>query len=170
MNATHYKVTVRIQVTDTVRSYTYTDAADAAEAQRKAVAEATVDYGFLNVGIKVEGVFVWDFDAKVWAPVADDAPEAEALKPLDQMTDEEKGDEIAAMWVASNGGMLPYFGFFGGGPASVKSKNYLRVLLRRHAGRREAEIIRWMLNDQRAQGATIEKADVLPAIKILKAL
>lgn len=175
-NATHYRTVIKVVVTDTVRYYTTTDAADATEARRKAVAEATVDYGFLNVGIKVMAVQVWNFDTKAWDDVdgaeadAPEAPAAPAPKLLDQMTTEEKDAELSQMWVDSNGGMLPYFGFFGGGPASVKSKNYLRVLLRRHAGRREAELIRWSLNDQREHGDTITRSDVIPAIKILKAL
>ena len=91
-------------------------------------------------------------------------------KAVADMTWDEKNDEIRGMWADSNGGELPYFGFNGGGPASDKSKNFVRVLLKRHAGRREAELIRWMLNDQRENGNTIERGDILPAIKILKAL
>jgi len=91
-------------------------------------------------------------------------------RPIAEMTDSEKGNEISRMWVASNGGILPYYGFNGGGPASVKSKNYVRALLARHAGRREAELIRWMLNDARENGAVITRCDILPAIKVLKAL
>lgn len=167
MNATHYRVTVKATVTGGSRIYTYTDATDAAHAERKAMAEATIDYGFMNAGLTVESVRVWNFETKTWDAVA--AP-AEVVKDVADMTDEEKGDEITRMWVESNGGMLPYYGFFGGGPASDKAKGYVRSLLRRHAGRREAELIRWMLNDTREAGGTISKCDVLPAIKILKAL
>ena len=168
MNATHYRVSIRIQVTGGNRSYTFTDAADAAEAERRAVAEATVDYGFLNVGIKVDSVSVWNFETRSWDAVAEDTQDD--AKPVADMTDDEVQAEGMKMWVESNGGRLPYFGFFGGGPATVKSKNYLRVLLAKNSDRREAQIIRRLLNGLRAEGETISRADVLPAIRILKAL
>lgn len=174
MNAIHYRTIIKVIATDSVRYYTTTDALDSAEAERKAVAEATVDYGFLNVGIKVIARQVWNFETKAWDDAEPETTDVEATpvtpKPLADMTTEEKDEELSRMWVESNGGMLPYFGFFGGGPASDEAKNYLRVLLKRHAGKREAELIRWSLNDTREAGGVITRSDVLPAIKILKAL
>ena len=165
MNATHYQVTITATTLGTARSYSFT-ADSAEEAVRMAKAEHTTDYGFLNVGQRIDSVKTWNFETKGWDDVAQEA----APKALDQMTDDEKNDEIRGMWADSNGGELPYFGFFGGGPASDKAKKYLRVLLAKHAGRREAELIRWMLNDVRNSGAVISRLDVNPAITILKAL
>ncbi|MGH6979548.1 MAG: hypothetical protein ACRED4_09685 [Brevundimonas sp.] len=164
MDATHYRVSIRIQVTGGTRAYTFTNAADAAEAKRRAVAEATVDFGLLNVGIKVEGVSVWNFETRSWDAVAED------VKPMDEMTDDEKQAEVSNMWVVAGGGRIPYFGFNGGGPASVKAKRFVRALLARHEGTREAELIRWSLNRMVADGEVITRADVLPALKILQAL
>lgn len=166
MNATHYRVTVKTQVTGGIRYYTFTDAADAAEATRRAVAEATVDFGFLNVGHEVTEVAVWNFDIRAWGVVA----HAVAPKALDEMTDDEKRAEVSDMWVVAGGGRVPYFGFNGGGPASHKAKGYLRHLLAVNQGRREAELIRWALNELRINREVITRADVLPALKILKAL
>lgn len=168
MNATHIRVTITATATGGTSFYDFTDAADTAEAERRAMAEATVDYGFLNVGLKVDSVSVWNFETRSWDAVAED--DAAELKALDEMTDDEKNDEIRGMWAGSNGGQVPYFGFFGGGPASDESKRYLRHLLTVNRGRREAELIRWMLNRQITDGETISRLDVLPALKILKAL
>ncbi|MDX5569799.1 hypothetical protein PYK79_49925 [Streptomyces sp. ID05-04B] len=46
-------------------------------------------------------------------------------------------------------GSLQHFGFFGGGPASDKQKNYLRALLRQHAGDPTTEAIRTYMNELR---------------------
>lgn len=174
MDATHYRVIVKAIVTGALSYYTYTDATDAAHAARKAMAEATVDYGFLNVGLKVTYVQVWNFSNQCWDDVDYTAPvtveEAAPVKAVEDMDDDEVNDEIRDMWAGSNGGTLPYFGFFGGGEASVKSKNYLRVLLAKNADRREAQLIRRVLNAAREEGRVIERADVLPAIKILKSI
>lgn len=163
--AATYRVTITTGITGRASFYTYLTGTPA-EAVDQAKAEHTTDYGFLNVGQKVEQVQVWNIETKAW----DDVVETEAPKALDAMTYEEKNNELCDMWSATNNGSLPYFGFNGGGPASVKSKNYLRALLAKHAGRREAELIRWSLNDVRESGETVTKSDVLPAITILKAL
>lgn len=168
MNATHHRIIIRIGATATDRHYTSTDLTPDA-ARRAAIAEATVDYGFYNVGITVTAVQVWDFETKTWVDVQEEAAPEEAT-PVADLTDEELHAEVTALWAGTNGGQLPYFGFFGGGPASVKSKNYLRALLKRHADTREAQVIRRVLNECRESGETISKSDVLPAIKVLKAL
>jgi hypothetical protein len=68
-------------------------------------------------------------------------------------------------------GALHYFGFFGGGPASDKQKNYLRSLLRKHAGDPTAEAIRAYMNELRENPeAVISVSDVSPAISYLKSL
>ena len=68
-------------------------------------------------------------------------------------------------------GSLQGFGFFGGGPASDKQKNYLRALLRQHAGDPTAEAIRAYMNELRDdQEAVISVSDVAPAIRYLKNL
>lgn len=68
-------------------------------------------------------------------------------------------------------GALHYFGFFGGGPASDKQKNYLRALLRQHAGDPTVEAIRAYMNELRDdQEAVISVSDVAPAIRYLKNL
>ena len=68
-------------------------------------------------------------------------------------------------------GALHHFGFFGGGPASDKQKNYLRALLRQHAGDPTAEAIRAYMNELRDdQEAVISVSDVAPAIRYLKNL
>lgn len=68
-------------------------------------------------------------------------------------------------------GSLHYFGFNGGGPASDKQKNYLRALLRQHAGDPTAEAIRAYMNELRDdQEAVISVSDVAPAIRYLKNL
>jgi hypothetical protein len=46
-----------------------------------------------------------------------------------------------------NGEMLPWYGFNDGGAASDKAKAYIRALLKRHAGRDDAEVMRWYLNE-----------------------
>lgn len=70
MEATHYRVTVKVTATDATRHYTYTDAKDPAHAARMAKAEATTDYGFYNVGLDVGVVQVWDFAARAWVPAS----------------------------------------------------------------------------------------------------
>jgi hypothetical protein len=68
-------------------------------------------------------------------------------------------------------GCLHYFGFNGGGPASDKQKNYLRSLLRKHAGDPTVEAIRAYMNELRDnQEAVISVSDVSPAIRYLKNL
>jgi hypothetical protein len=68
-------------------------------------------------------------------------------------------------------GSLLHFGFFGGGPASDKQKNYLRSLLRKHAGDPTAEAIRDFMNALREDPeATISVSDVSPAISYLRTL
>lgn len=68
-------------------------------------------------------------------------------------------------------GSLGYYGFNGGGPASEKQKNYLRSLLRKHAGDPTAEAIRETMNEIRADDeAIITVSDVAPAIEYLKRL
>lgn len=68
-----------------------------------------------------------------------------------------------------NGSLLEY-GFFGGGPASEKQKNYLRSLLRKHAGDPTAEAIRKEMNKLRLdpEYGSITRSDVCPAIEWLK--
>lgn len=69
------------------------------------------------------------------------------------------------------GGSLMYYGFNGGGPASVARKNLIRSLLRRHAKHPVAEAIRAYLNERREDPeATITCSDVEPAIRFLKSL
>lgn len=66
-------------------------------------------------------------------------------------------------------GSLGYYGFNGGGPASVRQKNYLRALLRQHAGNPTAEAIRVYLNTLREDPEErINVCDVVPAIEWLK--
>ena len=68
-------------------------------------------------------------------------------------------------------GSLLYFGFNGGGPASARQKNYLRTLLRQHAGDPTAEAIRAYMNALRGDHeAVISVSDVSPAISYLKSL
>ena len=166
MNATHYRVTIKIGATGGVRTYTYTDATDAADARRNGLAAVTVDFGFMNMGAEVESVKVWNFETKAWDLVEEVPP----VKDVADMTADEKYDELCRMWLGCNNGTLPYFGFNGGGPASPEAKRFLRSLLTEHAGRREAELIRGSLNESRANGEAITRTDVLPAIRILKAL
>jgi hypothetical protein len=66
-----------------------------------------------------------------------------------------------------NGEMLPYFGFFGGGPATDKAKSYARALLARHAGKADAEVMRWYLNELRRMGETIDRATVHAVLTVL---
>ena len=66
------------------------------------------------------------------------------------------------------GGALGHYGFNGGGPASQRQKEYVRALLRRHAGDPTAEAIRAYLNARRMDPeATITVSDVAPAIEWL---
>ncbi|MFJ9318794.1 hypothetical protein [Streptomyces globisporus] len=66
-------------------------------------------------------------------------------------------------------GALGYYGFNGGGPASASQKNYLRALLRRHAGDPTAEAIRDYMNQLRDDPEeVIDVASVVPAIEWLK--
>lgn len=167
MRATFHQVRFNITLTGGTRVYSY-PVDTPAEAVRKAKAEVAGDFGYLNVGAKVSAVQVWDYEAQVWVDVQEG--EKDMPKALDQMTDDEKNAEISRMWADANGGEAAYYGFNGGGAASDKSKNYVRVLLGKNAGRREAELIRWLLNNLRSTGETITKSDVLPAIKVLKSL
>lgn len=83
----------------------------------------------------------------------------------------ELGDSPLLDKVYKPNGVCLYFGFFGGGPATDKQKNYLRVLLRQHAGDPTAEAIRDYMNEIREEpGAYITVSDVSPAIKYLKTL
>lgn len=67
-----------------------------------------------------------------------------------------------------NGSLVGY-GFNGGGPASDRQKNYLRSLLRKHAGDPTAEAIRDYLNERRQDSEQpITVSDVRPAIEWLK--
>jgi len=68
-------------------------------------------------------------------------------------------------------GILAYFGFNGGGPASERQKNCVRALLRKHAGDPTVEAIRAYLNERREDPeATISVSDIAPAIQYLKTL
>ncbi|MFE7116561.1 hypothetical protein ACFU99_14230 [Streptomyces sp. NPDC057654] len=68
-------------------------------------------------------------------------------------------------------GSLLYFGFNSGGPAGDRQKNYLRALLRQHAGDPTAEAIRTYMNALREDDeAVISVSDVSPAISYLKSL
>ncbi|MFD8226902.1 hypothetical protein ACFV16_22325 [Streptomyces massasporeus] len=68
-------------------------------------------------------------------------------------------------------GSLLDFGFNGGGPASDRQKNYLRSLLRKHAGDPTAEAIRDLMNALREDPEfRIEVKDVSPAISYLRSL
>lgn len=81
------------------------------------------------------------------------------------------GDNPLLTKVYLPNGSLQSFGFFGGGPASTKQKNYLRALLRQHAGDPTAEAIRAYVNELREDPeAVISVSDVAPAIKYLKKL
>jgi hypothetical protein len=68
-------------------------------------------------------------------------------------------------------GSLLYFGFNGGGPASDRQKNYLRTLLRKHAGDPTTEAIRDLMNALREDPEfVISVSDVSPAISYLRSL
>lgn len=54
--------------------------------------------------------------------------------------------------------------------ASVQSKNTLRALLAQHKGTELAELVRYYLNGLREDGAMIQRTDVEPYIRALKAL
>lgn len=75
-----------------------------------------------------------------------------------------------AMKRARNGAMVPYCGFNGGGPASNKSKAYVRSLLTRHAGKADAEVMRWYLNELRRDDRVIDMATVASVLMVLKAI
>lgn len=60
--------------------------------------------------------------------------------------------------------------FNGGGPASAKSKNYLRHLLAQHEEAEEAQLIRAYFNWLREAGESIQRQDVDAAITLLKSL
>lgn len=54
--------------------------------------------------------------------------------------------------------------------ASDKQKNYVRALLRKHAGKREAELIRKGLNSLRLSGDRIDRPHISACIEVLEAL
>lgn len=60
--------------------------------------------------------------------------------------------------------------FNGGGPASTKSKDYLRYLLGQHNGTEEAQLLRAYFNWLREAGESILRQDVDAAIALLKSL
>lgn len=60
--------------------------------------------------------------------------------------------------------------FWQNGAATVGAKNALRALLARHAGTETAELVRWILNDMRAEGALIERSTVETYTRLLKSL
>ncbi|MFI5687878.1 hypothetical protein [Streptomyces sp. NPDC051636] len=61
-----------------------------------------------------------------------------------------------------------YYGFNNGGPATEKQKNYLRSLLRKHAGTETAEAIRNYLNCRRLIHEPIGFGTVSDSIQALK--
>ena len=63
-----------------------------------------------------------------------------------------------------------YYGFNNGGSATEKQKNFLRSLLRKHAGTETAEAIRNYFNCRRMTGDPISFGNVSDAIKGLKKL
>jgi hypothetical protein len=67
-------------------------------------------------------------------------------------------------------GQARYWGFNGGGAASNSQKNYVRSLLRKHAGKKEAEILRNELNRLRMSGDRIDRQLISDCIEVLKGL
>lgn len=67
-------------------------------------------------------------------------------------------------------GLVRYYGFNGGGAASTKQKNYVRFLLNKHAGKREAEILRTELNRVRLSGDPIDRQTISGCIEVLQGL
>lgn len=67
-------------------------------------------------------------------------------------------------------GQARYWGFNGGGSASKAQKDYVRSLLQKHAGRREAEILRNELNSLRLSGDRIDRQMISACIEVLKSL
>ncbi|MET9425638.1 hypothetical protein ABZY06_33880 [Streptomyces sp. NPDC006540] len=67
-------------------------------------------------------------------------------------------------------GQARYWGFNGGGAASDSAKNFLRALLRQHAGHPDAEAIRTFFNELRESGEWIDRQNVSAAIEVLKGL
>ncbi|MER6515122.1 hypothetical protein [Nonomuraea sp. NPDC001636] len=63
-----------------------------------------------------------------------------------------------------------YYGFNSGGSATEKQKNFLRSLLRKHAGTETAEAIRNYLNCRRMTGDPISFGNVSDAIQALRSL
>lgn len=61
-----------------------------------------------------------------------------------------------------------YYGFNNGGPATDKQKNFLRSLLRKHAGTETAEAIRNYFNCRRMTHDPISFGNVSDAIQALK--
>lgn len=67
-------------------------------------------------------------------------------------------------------GNYRYWGFNGGGAASDRAKNFLRSLIRQHAGHPDAEAIRTFFNELRESGDRIDRQNVSAAIEVLKGL
>lgn len=67
-------------------------------------------------------------------------------------------------------GQARYWGFNGGGSASKAQKDYVRSLLQKHAGKREAELIRDDLNRLRLSGDRIERQHISACIEVLQSL
>lgn len=67
-------------------------------------------------------------------------------------------------------GTARYCGFFGGGSASTKQKNYVRFLLNKHAGKRQAELLRNELNRLRLSGDRIDRQTISACIEVLQGL
>lgn len=67
-------------------------------------------------------------------------------------------------------GFNSYLPFWKNTGASVASKNECRQLLALHAGKEGAELVRWYLNDLRAEGVVIRRTDVEPLVAYLKTL
>lgn len=63
-----------------------------------------------------------------------------------------------------------YWGFNGGGAAQDSAKNFLRSLLRQHAGHPDAEAIRTFFNELRESGDLIDRQNVSAAIEALRAI
>jgi hypothetical protein len=63
-----------------------------------------------------------------------------------------------------------YYGFNNGGPATERQKNFLRSLLRKHAGTETAEAVRNYFNCRRMTEDPISFGNVSDAIQALKSL
>lgn len=89
------------------------------------------------------------------------------------MTDDQRfeyaGDVIERVRKA-NGDAAYYFGFDGGGPATDGAKRYIRSLLKRHAGKADAEVMRWFLNDMMRERGHIDRVSAHAVLKVLLSL